>query len=455
MFENYKDKKVAVLGFGIEGIETYHSLIKNGIKPAILDKEEKESLITKNQQIDFSEIEIFGGVDYLNKLKDFDVVFKSPGISPLLPEIIEAKSSRTFFTSQIEEFFNYCPCPIIGITGTKGKGTTSTLIFEILKKAGKDVFLGGNIGIPAVGFIEKLNEKSLVVLELSSFQLQVLSKSPHISVVLNITSEHLDYHKDTEEYREAKKSIVKFQTKDDFAVINKDYDVPKSFEKETIAQVLYFSRKNKVEGCYVNEKDEIVLSFKNEETKLAKADELQLRGRHNLENIAAASLASYLAGADVSSVSKVIKSFKGLEHRLEFVREVNKVKYYNDSFSTVPETVIAAVQAFEEPKILILGGSDKGSDYTEMGKIIEKSNVKAVILIGEMAEKISKSIPVTYTGEKIFGLATMREMVIKATEIATEGDIVLLSPACASFGLFKNYKDRGNQFKEAVNELNE
>jgi len=434
MLESLKNKKIAILGaFGVEGKATQDYLKRHGLGFETLDEQTDE--------------------DYLSQVRNYDVIFKTPGISPLTPELVAAERAGIIFTSQIQLFFDLCPCNIIGVTGTKGKGTTSTLIYNMLKANGTDVYLGGNIGVPAISFLDTLTTGSLVVLELSSFQLQTLTKSPHIAVVLNVTSEHLDYHKDTEEYREAKANILKYQSVDDFAVINDDYDVPRGYAKRTPATKYFFSRDHRVEGCYVDEKDQIVLNVEGENAVIANFSDLKLRGRHNLENVTAASLSAYLAGADPTIISTTIKSFKGLEHRLELVREVGGVKYYNDSFSTVPETAIAALDSFTEPIVLIVGGSDKKSDYTELGQKIASSNVKTLILIGDMAENIAKSIPDTFTGEILLGLTKMDEIVQVASKKTKAGDVVLLSPACASFGLFTDYKDRGNQFKAAVKNL--
>jgi UDP-N-acetylmuramoylalanine--D-glutamate ligase len=430
--ERYNNEKIAILGFGVEGKATFEYLLKHGIKADILDKKDDPN--------------------YLDKLKNYNVVFKTPGISPLLPEIVTAKKNGVIFTSQIEEFFNSCPAQIIGITGTKGKGTTSTIIYDILKAGEYDVYLGGNIGAPAIEFLDQLKVSSWVVLELSSFQLQVLEKSPHIAVVLNITSEHLDYHKDTEEYRKAKRNIVSHQNENDLAIINDDYEVSRNFAKSTPASKYFFSRDHKVEGCYVDDKDQIILNVEGENVVIATFNELKLRGRHNLENVTAASLTAYLAGANPETISKVVRNFLGLEHRLELVCEVSGVKYYNDSFSTTPETAIAALDSFTEPIILIAGGSSKRSDYRELGKKIADSNVKTLILIGDTADEIKSAIP-NFKGEIVLGLAKMAEIVVEATKWSKEGDVVLLSPASASFGLFENYKDRGNQFKAAVQKL--
>lgn len=432
--EKYKGKKIAVLGaYGLEGVATREYLTGQGLAFDVLDKQDDP--------------------DYLDKTVNYDAVFRTPGVRPTSPELVAAKKEGTVLTSQIEEFFELCPGKIIGVTGTKGKGTTSTLIYDILKETGYDAYLGGNIGVPAISFLDEATPESWVVLELSSFQLQTMQKSPHIAVVLNITRDHLDYHGDVAEYREAKSNIVKHQTVEDFSVINDDYDVSRNFSRLTSASSYFFSRNHKTEGCYVDSKGQILLNIEGENAIIANSDDLKLRGRHNLENVTAASLAAYLAGVKPETISTVVKDFVGLEHRLELVRELNGVKYYNDSFSTVPETAIAALDSFTEPIILIAGGSDKKSDYAQLGQNIAKANAKAVILIGEMAENIAKSIPESYAGELIFGLTTMSEIVGKAEELAQSGDVVLLSPACASFGLFTDYKDRGNQYKKAVNEL--
>jgi len=449
MYEKFRNKKIAVLGFGVEGKATYEELLKHGIEATILDRAEKEDFLKQNPDI---KSETVLGKDYLGSLSDFEVIFKSPGIPILLPEIQKAIDAGIKVTSQIEFFFENAPGTIIGLTGTKGKGTTSSLIYEILKKAKKKVFLAGNIGLPAIDFLDSMDESSIMVLELSSFQLQTLKRSPKIAVILNITSDHLDYHQTVKEYREAKANIVRFQKKDDFAVINADYEVPMDFAKKSAGQKKYFSKEKPVNGCYV-QGNRIFLETTGGVISLLDTKELQLKGAHNLENITAAIEAAYLAGADERAITEAVKDFKGLEHRLEFVREFENVKYYNDSFSTVPETAIAAINSFAEPKIIILGGSYKGSNYNELGKVIRQSNTKALILVGQMAAEIEKAVGADFKGKKIIGISDMGEMVKAAREIAQKGDVVLLSPACASFGLFKNYKDRGEQFKNAVRRI--
>jgi UDP-N-acetylmuramoylalanine--D-glutamate ligase len=357
-------------------------------------------------------------------------------------------------TSATKIFFDICPCPIIGVTGTKGKGTTSTLIHEMLRKQGFDSYLGGNIGIPPLDFLSKLGRDSRVVLELSSFQLQDMTKSPQIAVVLMVTSEHLDYHRDVEEYVGAKRNILKHQTFSDFAVINKDYPASNESDIYTNGHVYFVSRERDVDhGAYI--RDGLVwFKDKEGEERIISTKDILLPGGHNLENVCAAIVAARLAGVETPNIASVLKEFKGLEHRLELVRLFNGVKYYDDSFSTTPETAIAAIEAFEEPEILILGGSSKNSDFSELGKTIrEAKNIKAIIGIGEEWPKIKAQIgrlPNTHIIED----ATNMEQIVKAAKILGEvGDVVILSPACASFDMFKNYKERGNRFKEYVNAL--
>jgi len=447
--EKFVNKKIGILGYGVEGIATDKYLLKHGLEACIFDRLESNEFFRKHPRIS-SKRKVFLGESYLDHLAEAEIIFKSPGIPILWPEIQAAIRRGVILTSQTQYFFDNCQGSIIGVTGTKGKGTTSTLIANILEDSGGKVFLGGNIGLAAITFLDQVTKDSIVVLELSSFQLQVLTKSPHIAVVLNITQDHLDYHKTVSEYREAKKSIVKYQTGDDIAIINADYKALDSFKDVMKAEYLYFSKKKATNGCYVDSDDNIILMTEAGPVLIAKVNELLLRGRHNLENVTAAILAGYKAGAKIESIQEVVKNFRGLEHRLERVGESDGVTYYNDSFSTTPETTIAAIESFTEPIILILGGSSKNSDYSKLGRLISRSKVKAVIFIGETAQKISDATGENFIGKKIFGLTKMQEIVKVTRELSATGDIVLLSPACASFDLFQDYKDRGNQFKKYV-----
>lgn len=458
MITDWKKKKVAIFGLGIEGVSVLPFLKKNGASIYVLDRRQKENIdhdfVT---QAEASGAEFRFGKNYLDDLSQYDRIIRSPGVRRLLPELLEAETKGVEITSQTKLFFDLCPCPIIGVTGTKGKGTTSTLIYEMLKEAGNDVYLGGNIGVPPMTFLEKLQTSSIVVLELSSFQLQDLTKSPHIGVMLMVTSEHLDHHATHEEYVDAKRNLIRFQTKDDFAVINRDYPASNESDMYTDAKVFYASRERETNnGCFaLNGK--IVVRRNDNDDEIIRISEIALPGKHNLENVCAAVMAARLAGVGTKHITKVLKHFIGLPHRLELVSEINGVKYYDDSFSTTPETAIAAIEAFDQPKILILGGSSKGSDFTQLGKVIRESeSIKAIIGIGEEWDRIKEELGSINQESRILlieGARDMKMIVQAASKIAKKGDVVLLTPACASYDMFKNYKERGEQFREQVLQL--
>lgn len=444
---DFTKKRVAILGLGMEGEDLCRFLLKKGAKVTVFDQKRASELRSAYKKFKKLGTKFKLGEDYLkNGLVGFDFIFRSPGLKRFLPQIIEAEEKGTIVSSATKLFFDLCPGKIIGVTGTKGKGTTATLIYKILKEAKKDVFLAGNIGQPMLSLLPKLKSSSFVVLELSSFQLIDLEKSPHIAVVLFITSEHLDYHQDKDEYIQAKANIVRFQKKNDFVILNADNSTSSSFAALTPAKIFCFSRKKKVRGAYVKGEKIILL-----DKVVGKTENLKLRGKHNWENVCAAILAAFLAGAKLRAITRAVFSFTGLKHRLELVRSLKGVEYYNDSFSTTPETAIAAIRAFIVPIILIAGGSEKGSDYTQLGKEISRSSVKTLILIGEMAGRIRQACQkAKFKGEIIFKPKNMKEIVDLSFKETTPGDVVLLSPACASFDMFRNYKDRGEQFKNYV-----
>lgn len=452
--KNLKNKKLAILGLGINNIGLIGFLLEQKISFTICDKD----LEAKKKYSKFAKSKLISwrlGKDYLKKLIDFNIVFRTPGLPYLTLALQQAKKKGVEISSQTKLFFDLCPCKIIGVTGTKGKGTTTTLIHNILKASGKKVYLAGNIGKDPFEFLAKLKKDDWVCLEISSFQLQDLHKSPHIGVVLMITQEHLDHHQTRKEYVESKTAIVKWQKKSDFAVVNFDYPSPRDFARMTRGRVYFFSRYGKVDkGVYV-EDGKIILMDKKKKNIICKTSELKLRGQHNWENITAAITASYLVGAKLLMIKKKVVNFKGLEHRLELVSKKKGISYYNDSFATVPESTIAAVKSFKEPVILICGGSKKGSDYFLLGEVIKNSSVKAVILIGKTAKKIKSEILKQVQDDItiIEGCKNMDEIFTAIKKVVRKGDVVLLSPACASFGMFKNYKDRGEQFKKDVKKI--
>lgn len=454
-----KNKMVAVLGYGQEGKAVTNYLEKHGIKYVLFDQrpleqfeiEAQEALKQKNNSFIF-------GPDCFKELSGFQVAFRSPGIKLNTPELVKFKDAGLVITSQTKFFFENCPAQIIGVTGTKGKGTTSTLIHQILELAGEKSYLTGNIGqTQAFEILDDLKDSEKIVYELSSFQLQDLSLSPQIAIVLMVTSEHLDYHEGVAEYRTAKETITKYQSEKDIAIINQDFDASKVIGEKSPGKKIFFSTQAQLqEGCWL-EDGFIKYSINGNTDSLIETSAVGLRGAHNLENLCAAAATTLAMGIDAETVRKVAKEFKGLEHRLEFVKNVGQVSYYNDSYSTTPETAIAGINSFTEPLICILGGSEKHSDFTELGRrIVLAKNIKKIILIGESAQRIKQAILEAGLDGHIFseGALDMEQIIEQAKLIAQPGDTVLLSPASASFDMFKNYKHRGEEFKRIVAKLN-
>lgn len=453
MSPNFSNRHIAVLGFGVEGKDVTDFLLKRNARIHVFDEKERAAfapdVLAEREAagVTFS----FGPFPELNR---FDLIVRSPGVKPSLPQLERARHHRVLATSATNIFFELCPAPIIGITGTKGKGTTATLLYEILKADGRDAHLGGNIGTPMLALLDKLNKSSIVVLELSSFQLMDAAASPHIAIVLMVTKEHFDYHAHEKEYITAKSGIVRFQRPDDYLIVNSDYDNTKKIAAQSKARQLFVSTQHVVsEGCFI-EHDALTVALAGQRTTLMKIHDVFLPGRHNLENACAAVMAATVLGCHQASIIDTLKTFKGLEHRLEFVREVNGAKYFNDSYSTTPESAIAAIRAFSQPLILILGGSGKSSDFTELGKIISTSkHIKAIIGIGQEWPRIRRAI--NSNVKMVESKHDMPEIVSAAHQLASAGDVVVLSPACASFDMFKNYQDRGRQFKQRVQALHE
>ncbi len=427
---------VAILGYGVEG-KALHEYLKNkGVSNITIVDENIHDPSVNND---------------MNNLDTYDFVYRSPGIHKDRKELLEAKNKGVHVSSTTQLFFDNCPCPIIGITGTKGKGTTSSLTYEILKESGFDTYLGGNIGESPLNFLENLTSNSIAVLELSSFQLHDITKSPHIAIVLNTTSDHLDYHKDIEEYQSAKEGIVRYQNPNDICIINDDYPYKNRYTALTKGSVYKVSSKHAVKkGAYIEE-NAVIISDQGKKHRLCSTKEVGLIGPHNLENIMPAGIACYYLGVSPDTIKKIIKSFTGLPHRLECIKKIDGVKYYNDSFSTTPETCIAAIKSFETPLILIAGGSEKHSDYTKLGAVISESkNIKSVVLMGETAHRIKKMIS---KSTNVIVADSYLQAFDLAHKKAKKGDTVLLSPASASFDMFRNYKHRGNTFRKWVESL--
>jgi UDP-N-acetylmuramoylalanine--D-glutamate ligase len=428
---------IAIVGFNTEGQATYDFLKQQGHVLTICDRD-------SNILVPEGAASVLGD-SYLDDLDRFDMIIRTAGMPPRVileknPEVAHKISTH------INEFFKACPTKnIIGVTGTKGKGTTSTLIYKILQAAGKDVQLGGNIGVPPLSFIDKLNAESWVVLELSSFQLIDVQFSPHIAVCLMVVPEHLDWHASMDEYVKAKSQLFAHQTSEDIAIFYSQNDLSRQIAGHSPGQKLpYFTDP----GATIDNG-----SIKIDNQDICRTDELQLLGAHNWQNVCAAVTAVWQVTQDIEAMRTVLKSFTGLPHRLEFVRELDGVQYYDDSFGTTPETAIVAMQSFEQPKVLILGGSDKGASYDELAKAVATGNVRKVLLIGDQAGRIQSALEAVGFTDFIPGGGDMPTIARNAREAAQPGDVVLLSTACASFDMFKHYQDRGEQFSAAVRAL--
>lgn len=451
----YANKKIAVVGLGLEGLSSAKYLAEHGASVSARDQKDREHLPEDGvKELKRLGVDFKTGEDYLSGLEKYDYVVRTPFIRPDLPAFVEAEKKGARLTSQTKIFFDLCQANIIGVTGTKGKGTTSTLIKLILEKAGKRAYLGGNIGQPPLSFLDETKPGDWVVLELSSFQLMDLDVSPNIAVVLMVTSEHLDWHSSTDEYHRAKYNIVSHQTSKDFAVINADYETSVSFEDETRAEKVWFSTKKEADpGVFVKE-GKLWRWFHGKYEEIIALDKIRLPGKHNWENAAAASAATSIVGVSTQVIKEVLEEFAGLPHRLELVREWKGKGFYNDSFSTTPETAIAALRSFEKPVTVILGGSSKNSDYSDLGReVVGNKNLVNVVLIGETGPAIEEAIKKAGQPKAkiLHGSGKFSEIVKLATQVTPKGGVVLLSPACASFDMFENYKKRGEEFREIVN----
>ena len=454
-FNNFLDgKQVAIIGMGVSNIPLLDYFYDKNAKVTVFSTNAlSDEIMAKINKYRY-EVEL--GEDNLSRLKGFDIIFRSPSALPTKHEFQSAVKKGAILTSEIEMVLKLAPCKIIGVTGTEGKTTTTSLIYEICKKAGYNCFLGGNIGKPIFTKINQMKPEDIVILELSSFQLMGMTVSPNIAVVTNIFPDHLNVHKSYEEYQDAKKSIFRNQTEEGIVILNKDNEITEKFADEVKGKTIFFSSTKKLKNGYVYDREDgfIKKCTDGKCEKILNKNDIKLRGIHNYENICAALAATETVASKEAQI-EAVKNFKGVEHRLEFVREIDGVKYYNDSIGTSPASTIAGLNAFDENIILLAGGSDKGLDYKEIGEVIAKK-VGTLILTGPTAQKIEEATKQALSEEKsieIIHTNNLEESVKVAKEKAKEGDIVLLSPASASFDAFKNFEERGNYYKTLVNNL--
>ena len=431
-------KKIAIVGLGVSNLPLLDYFKDIDCEVSIFNEKKIEFDLSNYNY------KVYEGENCLEQLVGFDIIFRSPSCLPNRKELLEEKARGCYVTSEIEEVIKLSPSKIIGVTGSDGKTTTTTLIDLVLRENGYKTFLGGNIGTPLFTQIKDMKEEDIVVLELSSFQLMGMEVSPWISVITNITPNHLDKHTDYQEYIDAKKNI--YSNSDGILVINKDNDITSKLESNR--EVRYFSRYNKTNCFYV---ENGYICFNGD--KVYDTSNLKIRGIHNHENICACMSAIYDM-VDMDKSFEAISNFSGVEHRLEFVREINGVKWYNDSVSSSPTRTIAGLNSYNEEIVLIAGGYDKNLDYSPIGRpILDK--VKTLILFGDTKDKIYNAVNDIKTNEdiNIYICSSLLEVVNKAYEIAKKDQVVLFSPASASFDMFKNFADRGIQFKDLVNKL--
>ena len=450
---NLKDKKVLLVGLAKTGISTIKHLNKLGANVVVNDIKDEEKL----KDI-LSELSDLNNVEYIlgyhpENVDDIDMTIVSPGVPLDLPFILKLKSKNIEIIGEVELAYRLSKNPtFIGITGTNGKTTTTTLVGEIFKEAKADTYIVGNIGNPVIDTVGIANEKSVLVTELSSFQLESIDTfKPHVSAILNFTEDHLNRHHTMKAYMEAKARIFENQDSNDFCVLNYDDKGVYALSDSVKAKKIFFSRKECLNsGIYLDEEQNIVINI-DKEIVLLNKDELSLPGNHNLENCMAAAAIAYVCNINIDTIREVLKTFAGVAHRQEFVRNLNGIMFVNDSKATNPDSSIKAVQSYNKPIVLIAGGMDKQSSFDEFLDAA-KEHVYALVLLGETAQKI-KECAQNKGFNNITVVKDMKEAVNTSYQIANEGDVVLLSPACASWDMYKSFEVRGIDFKDNVNNL--
>ena len=453
-FSQLKGKKIAMCGIGVSNTPLILDFLSKGARVFACDKRSRELIGEMADKLEAAGAELRLGDDYLKNL-EVDIIFRTPGMSFNLPELESARKRGIAVTSEMEVFFDLCPATIFAVTGSDGKTTTTTLIAKMLEAEGKKVFVGGNIGKPLLPEIENITADDFVVVELSSFQLISMRKSPDIAVVTNVAPNHLDVHKDMDEYVEAKKNVLLHQNAFSRTVLNVDNDITKDFRRYVRGQSLSFSMEGPIKnGAWLDSDGTLHMAYRGIDVPVLHRDDITILGDHNVANYLAA-IAAVWGYVGTDTINKVAKEFAGVEHRIEFVKEINGVKYFNDSIASSPTRTIAGLKAFNQKVMLIAGGYDKHIPFEPLAPyLVEK--VKKLYLCGHTAEKIEKALTEYegYNGSpEIIRVEDLEAAVLAAHKDAVKGDIVTLSPACASFDAFPNFVARGNYFKELVNKL--
>jgi UDP-N-acetylmuramoylalanine--D-glutamate ligase len=452
----YKGKRVTIIGLGREGIALAKYLTRRGAKVTVTDIKDQTQLRSALDELAGLPIRyLLGG--HPREALDTSVIFVSPGVPKEIPMLREAQEQGIELSSETKLFFSLCPAPIIGITGSSGKTTTTALVGEIMKAQGSRTFVGGNIGSPLINLVEQLKQDDSVVMELSSFQLARLDQSPHIAALLNLSPNHLDRHESMDDYVAAKTNIIRFQGPDDHAILNADQPLTRELARLCRGQVSLFSHEKHVGAGAFLDKESVVIRWESETRTVCDVSEIRLLGPHNVDNVLAACAISAAAGAKTEAMGAAVTSFDGVEHRLEFVAQIGGARYYDDSIATSPQRAIAALNSFADPIILLAGGRDKHLPLEELAQLI-LAKVKALVLFGEAAPLLEQAVLHAHRAERgerlpICRSAGMREAVLAAAQLAKEGDVVLLSPACTSFDMYKDFAERGVHFQSLVREL--
>ena len=455
-FEEYlhslRDKTVAVIGIGVSNRPLIQLLLDRGVTVTACDKKSREALGAIGDELEGRGCHLRLGEDYLKNLTE-DVIFRTPGMRPDLPELTAAVERGSVLTSEMEVFFEVCPCPKIAVTGSDGKTTTTTIIAELLKRAGRTVHLGGNIGHPLLAETGSMSPKDIAVLELSSFQLMTMTKSPHIAVITNLAPNHLDVHKDFQEYISAKENIFTHQTENDIAVFNADNAYTAEEAEHAVGRARLFSRQRELEDGVFLRDNAIIARSGGQEREVMQVSDIKLPGVHNVETYLAA-IAAVDGLVSDKTIREFAREFGGVEHRIELIRTRNGVRWYNDSIASSPSRTIAGLNSFPGKVILIAGGKDKGIPYDALGPVVN-DHVKLLLLCGATAGVIRRSVEQAknYHGLEILDVEDYQEAVSIADSRAVEGDVVILSPASTSFDRFANFMERGKAFKAIVNRL--
>lgn len=441
-------EKVLVIGAARSGLAGAEFLAKQGNQVVLTDMKQA---VQVDNLAELGVSFVWGEQPDVEAIKP-DYIVMSPGVPLTIPPVKYAKEHGIPVIGELELAYRNCKAPFAAITGTNGKTTTTTLIGELMKKTGRQVFVGGNIGVPIITYADKLQEEDIVVAEVSSFQLETVeSFCPHLALMINLTPDHLDRHGDMAGYLAAKARIFENQKESDYLVLNYDDEALRELAPQSRGKVIFFSQKHKLEEGVYLDGSQVMLALNGESLFICNADEIAIKGKHNLENSMGAIAFAYLSGVHAEDIRDVLMTFQGVEHRLEPVRTLNEVLYINDSKGTNPDSTIKAIEAYDRPIVIILGGKNKGVPFTELAGLV-KQRVKKAVLVGQAKEELAEALDAADFNDYV-RTESFEEAVTKAAELAEPGDIVLLSPACTSWDMFSSFEERGRLFKKLVMEL--